>query len=136
MKKRNFNFLVVTVAALVLMVTVLGFSMTAQAEAAVKSRANLRITPTAGQPKDNLTIYGTGFSPGEEIKILLETEYVTLQFGAKGTGGIVKTDKNGAFVFKRVFPRGVDPGVYKLLAKGNMGSQASCQIEIKVKKKK
>ena len=96
-----------------------------------KGEANvvtLCVVPIAGVPKEPITIYGSGFAPGEVIRLELKTEGFTWNLAAKGAMGSHQANEWGAFVFKNTFPRhqgSLAPGVYTLVAYGDKGSIAT-----------
>ena len=97
---------------------------------------NLVVKPMQGEPGDQLTFYGSGFLPNEEVRVILESNDVPYVFGQAGTGGIVQANTNGAF---KLTPRGgiprvmLEPGMYTIYAVGNKGSKASAPLEVRSK---
>ena len=91
--------------------------------------ASLRAAPISGKAAAKpLTIYGSGFVPGEAVKVVLTIEGVSLGLG---DSGVALVNKYGAFVVKPDgFPVGVEPGVYTLEAVGDKGSRAAAPLEI------
>ena len=97
---------------------------------------DLVVKPMQGEPGDQLTFYGSGFVPHEEVRVILESNDVPYVFGQAGTGGIVQANANGAF---KLTPRGgiprvmIEPGMYTIYAVGNKGSKASAPLEVQSK---
>ena len=99
------------------------------------SPASIIIEPMSGPAgKTKLTIYGSGFVPGEKVRIILGIEGTDIALAAKGSGGVVKANQHGAFVLK---PRGgiprksvIKPGVYTVKAVGDKGSVASAPLQV------
>jgi len=104
-------------------------------QAAEISLATIIIEPMSGPAgKTKLTIYGSGFTPGEKVRIILGLEGTDIALATKGSGGIVKANQHGAFVLK---PRGgipgkkvISPGVYTVKAVGDRGSMASTPLHV------
>ena len=95
------------------------------------SRTSLYSLPMSGKGGEKITIYGSGFAPGEKVKLQLAVEGITLQFAVRETGGVVQASQYGAFVLiPSGFPLGVAPGVYTLEAIGDKGSRATAPLEI------
>ena len=99
--------------------------------------ATIIVEPNSGAEKTKLTISGSRFLPGENVKVALDVDGLILVLADKETGGFSTADSNGEFVLK---PRGgipraaaVPPGVYPLEAKGDKGSYAKTELEILAK---
>ena len=92
----------------------------------------------SGLPKTALMVYGSGFVPGENVRIILHMTGTDMAWGPKGSGGIVTANDYGAFELK---PRGgiprenvIEPGVYTVEAIGDKGSQATTPLAVLEKK--
>jgi hypothetical protein len=125
--KRNRWTIVVSVAVLVFL-----FALTGQA-IAEQSAPSLVVSPISGKALIKLTFYGSGFEPGEKVRVIMEFNDVPYAFGTVGTGGVLEVNENGAF---KLEPRGgipkqyVEPGVYTIQAIGDKGSYATHPLEI------
>ena len=97
--------------------------------------ATLVITPMSGLAgKTKLTIYGSGFVPEENVRVILGIEGADIGLADRDTGGIVVADDKGAFKLKNRggIPRKevINPGVYTVKAIGDKGSMASAPLEV------
>ena len=99
----------------------------------VTATPTLCVVPIGGEQKEAVTIYGSGFAPGEIIRLELKNEGFTWQLAPKETMGVNTANEWGAFKFKDKFPavkETVKPGVYTLVAYGDKGSVATSPYEL------
>ena len=103
------------------------------------ARATILVVPMSGKPATSLKIYGSGFVPGEKVRIILPLEGYEMVMAAQETGGFVVANETGAFVLK---PQGgiplgevIKPGLYTLKAAGDKGSMATSPLEVVEAKK-
>ncbi len=96
--------------------------------------ATLLVAPMSGKPATKLTLYGSGFIPGEKVRVILPLEGYDMVMAAEETGGFVVANETGAFVLK---PQGgiplaevIQPGLYTLRAAGDKGSMATTPLEV------
>ncbi len=92
------------------------------------------ITPDSGKASAKITIYGTGFKPGEEIDIVM-----VVGAGEKvGLGtekvDVIKANAHGAFTAKTAIYVRAKPGNYAVEASGNQGSEAKASLTVIPKK--
>jgi len=111
----------------------------AAAPAAPPEKASICVVPMSGEPKTKLVFYGSGFVPGEKVRIFMDIGgEVTMVFGPPGAGGVAVANEFGAFKLKSRggIPRSasVPPGVYTLEARGDKGSIATAPLETLEKK--
>ena len=99
--------------------------------------AAIVVTPSGGKVKSAITILGAGFKSGEVVSVVLVIGDVSTALGYREkVDGELKekhiADKNGAFKAVSSIPRGpiATPGVYPIIATGNMGSNAVVPIEV------
>jgi hypothetical protein len=98
----------------------------------------LVVVPMSGEPEKKISFYGSGFVPGEKVRIILTVDDVPLAFGSAGTaepftgGGIVTANESGAFKLVPVggIPVSIKPGVYTVEAIGDKGSRATAPLEV------
>jgi uncharacterized membrane protein len=88
------------------------------------------IHPDAGKASAAITIWGTGFKPGEEIDIVMAVgpgEKVGL-----GTEKVdaIKANEYGAFTAKTAIYVQAKPGDYVVEASGSQGSEASEKLTV------
>ena len=92
--------------------------------------AQIFISPASGKASSKITIYGTGFKPGEEIDIVMVVgagEKVGL-----GTEKVeaVRTNNQGAFTAKTAIYVRAKPGSYTIEASGSQGSEAKAPLTV------
>ena len=92
--------------------------------------AKIFISPSSGKAAAQITIYGTGFKPGEEIDIVMVVgagEKVGL-----GTEKVeaIKANDQGAFTAKTAIYVRARPGVYTVEASGDKGSEATEKLTV------
>jgi len=98
----------------------------------------LVIVPMSGQPKTGLTFYGSGFVPGEKVRVIQTIDEVPYSFGPAGSeeaftgGGVVTVNEEGAFklISRGGIPKAIAPGVYTVEAIGDKGSRATAPLEV------
>jgi hypothetical protein len=88
------------------------------------------IAPVSGKPAAKITIYGTGFKPGEEIDIVM-----LIAPGEKvGLGtekvDVIKVNPYGAFTAQSAIYVRARPGVYAVEVSGSMGSEATARVTV------
>ena len=102
--------------------------------AAESSPASIVVEPMSGKPKTALMVYGAGFVPGENVRIILHMTGTDMAWGPTGSGGIVTANDYGAFGLKTRggIPAGnvIEPGVYSVEATGDKGSRASTPLVV------
>ena len=83
-----------------------------------------------GMPGKTFEINGTGFIPGEVVELLLEMEDVPIIVGRKGKA--IKVKEDGTFTAKTNYPNKLVaiPGSWNLVARGNKGTSATCEVKI------
>ena len=104
----------------------------------------LVVVPMSGEPETKISFYGSGFVPGEKVRIILTVDDVPLAFGSAGTaqpftgGGVVTANENGAFKLVPIggIPVSITPGVYTIEAIGDKGSKATAPLEVLEKTRK
>jgi len=92
--------------------------------------AKIFISPASGKAAANITIYGTGFKPGEEVDIVMVVgagEKVGL-----GTEKVeaIKANAQGAFTAKTAIYVRAKPGAYTIETSGNQGSEAKAPLTV------
>ena len=90
MRRKNMIILA-SVVVLVILFALAGQSMAEQSE------ASLVVTPMSGKALTKLTFYGSGFVPGENVRVIMEFNDVPYAFGTVGSGGVLEVNENGAF---------------------------------------
>jgi hypothetical protein len=88
------------------------------------------IHPDSGKPSAAITIWGTGFKPGEEVDIVM-----TVGPGEKVALGtekveVIKANEHGAFTAKTAIYVRAKPGDYAVEASGSQGSEASEKLTV------
>ena len=122
---------------IILIVVILICTFSLAGLAANKQVPNFVVVPISGEPLTKLTFYGSGFVPGEKVRVILTVDEVPYAFGTTGSGGIVIVNDCGAF---KLQPRGgipqvmLKPGVYTIEAIGDKGSRATAPLEVLEKK--
>ncbi|KUL00422.1 MAG: hypothetical protein XE12_1381 [Synergistales bacterium 54_9] len=100
---------------------------------AVGAEAKLVVEPSEGMPGDKIVFKGSGFLPGERVRVILNDGDVPYAFGAVGTGGVTVVGEDGNFVLE---PRGgipkvmSGPGTYVVEAVGDKGTKAEAELKI------
>lgn len=105
------------------------------------SRPQITVSPMTGQAgKTPLTIYGSGFVPGEKVRVTVSVPGLDISLAKADTGGFIEANAYGAFALKPdggiPAPAVIKPGVYTLLATGDKGSIASSPLEVQEPPKK
>lgn len=80
---------------------------------ALQVQPAISLTPDTGQPGSSFTVSGTGFTPGERVKI---------SWDGTNLGGTAKVTDNGTFVYSGLVPDGVVPGSHTVAAQVVGGS--------------
>ena len=88
------------------------------------------LSPSSGKASAAITVYGTGFQPGEEIDIVMVVgagEKVGL-----GTAKVeaIQANEHGAFTAKTAIYVRAKPGSYVVEASGSKGSEASGKLTV------
>lgn len=97
----------------------------------------LIIVPMSSEAKMSLTFYGSGFVPGEKVRVIMTVDGVPYSFGHAGTaqlstgGGIAVANETGTFKLESIgdIPVAIDPGVYTVEAVGDKGSRTTALLE-------
>ena len=96
------------------------------------------VSPMSGLPLARVTVYGSGFVPGEKVRVFLSLEGARMVWAAADSGGMVVANEYGAFELK---PEGgippeelIKPGVYSVEAIGDKDSLASTPLVVLEKK--
>lgn len=92
--------------------------------------ASVVITPISGKPETRITIFGSGFVPGEEVKVEVMMSGVNLSLGISETAHTV--NESGAFKIVSSIPTAMvaRAGLYTVVAIGNKGSSATFPLEV------
>ena len=88
------------------------------------------LSPASGKASAAITVYGTGFQPGEQIDIVMVVgagEKVGL-----GTEKVeaIQANEHGAFTAKTAIYVRAKPGSYVVEASGSKGSEASGKLTV------
>jgi len=102
-------------------------------------KPTIRILPFIGKIGEKVAVQGSGFEPGEKVKIILQVGNVPLQWAEVETGGVAIADEKGDF---KIIPAGgipvaalfVETGLFVVRASGDKGSKAIAPIVILEKK--
>lgn len=95
---------------------------------------NLVINPISGPPETSISIYGSGFIPGEKVEIIMVVDGVPVELGSEPM--IKEVNEMGAFKAKSNIPRNAKPGVYSIKATGDKGTISAAPLEVTKKEKK
>ena len=106
----------------------------APGKAAESPTATLVIEPASGLAGKSLVAYGSGFIPGEKVRVILHMEGTDIAWGPAATGGFATVNDSGAF---KLIPRGgipaaslIAPGAYTVEAIGDKGSRATTPLVV------
>lgn len=95
---------------------------------------SLIITPISGPSGTPISIYGSGFIPGEKIEIIMIVDGVPVELGSEPM--IKEANEMGAFKAKSNIPRNAKPGIYSIKATGDKGTVSVAPLEVEKKEKK
>ncbi|MBI2832350.1 MAG: hypothetical protein HYX79_08850 [Chloroflexi bacterium] len=103
-------------------------------KAAELPAATLVLVPSSGLAGAALVAYGSGFVPGEKVRVILHMEGTDMSWAPAESGGTVTANSSGAF---KLTPRGgipaaslIAPGVYSVEAIGDKGSRATTPLVV------
>lgn len=113
-------------AAFLFLVLMIIFTWTS---AQAQEKASITVEPASGKAAAVIKIKGTKFKPGEEVHIVMQVGDVYHGLGTEKADVIV-ADAKGEFDVSSGIPVRTPPGIYKIEATGNKGSEAAFNIEV------
>ncbi|MDI7261700.1 MAG: IPT/TIG domain-containing protein [Thermodesulfobacteriota bacterium] len=91
----------------------------------------ISITPPSGKPGTSITITGTNFVPGEEVKANVIMRGVPLILGNGGVERHIANEKGEIKIVSKIPLKDVaEPGMYTITATGDKGSAGKCLLEV------
>ena len=90
---------------------------------ALQAGPEVTVSPDSGLPGTRLAVVGSGFAPGERVKILWD--------GAN-LGGTVRVGSEGTFEYSGVVPDGATPGAHSIHAQAVGGGTSSAETAFTV----
>ena len=83
----------------------------------------ISVSPDSGEPGTEFVVTGSGFEPGERVKVLWD--------GAN-LGGTTKTDADGAFSYSGTVPDAAAPGAHTIAAEAVGGGASKTRVSFTV----
>lgn len=123
--------------AMIMVVVVLSFSILtacpkpAPQPSPPRPPATISVTPASGKPAASITITGTNFVPGEEVKAIVIMREVPLILGNGGVARHIANEKGEIKIVSKIPVKAVaEPGRYTITVTGDKGSEAKCLLEV------
>jgi hypothetical protein len=90
------------------------------------------VTPANGPLKQKIVVTGSGFAPGENVRLSIIVAGVKTSFGERKAGTVIPTNAEGAFRCAAQLPGGLlEVGVHTITGEGmTSGAQATFPFEL------